>query len=337
MPLAFDRSSIIFVYLKEQGNFMNSKHAQYMLTVFQEGSITRAAKKLYVSQPSLSQMVKLVETNLGAPIFDRSTDPLTLTRAGKKYIEAAQKILTIDANLEREISQIRNQDHGTIRLGMPIQRGMQALPHTLAEFYEHYPHVQITLFEHGSAATERLVLDGTVDIACITTVPKHDDLVYTLVEREQLVLIASRKTALASRIPGGTPISILEAKNENFISNKPGHSVRTIQDSLFLTNNIEPKIILETSSIEVEKKTAVACGAVAICPINYIDYTEEMRRDAVIYPLLGTDSLRHCYICHRRDLYLTRYMEEFIQILKKHAGVILPENQAQDGGQSDRL
>ena len=63
---------------------MNPKHAQYMLTVYQEGSITSAAKKLYVSQPSLSQMIKLVESNLGTPIFNRSTDPLTLTYAGEK-------------------------------------------------------------------------------------------------------------------------------------------------------------------------------------------------------------------------------------------------------------
>ena len=71
---------------------MNIKHAQYMLTVMQEGSITAAAKKLYISQPSLSQMIKLVETNLGTPIFNRSTDPITLTYAGEKYIEAAKDL-----------------------------------------------------------------------------------------------------------------------------------------------------------------------------------------------------------------------------------------------------
>ena len=59
---------------------MNIKHAQYMLTVMQEGSITAAAKKLYISQPSLSQMIKLVETNLGTPIFNRSTDHADLCR-----------------------------------------------------------------------------------------------------------------------------------------------------------------------------------------------------------------------------------------------------------------
>ena len=65
---------------------MNLKHASYVLAVLREGSITAAAKKLYVSQPSLSQTIKQVEQNLGAPIFDRATEPLALTYAGELYV-----------------------------------------------------------------------------------------------------------------------------------------------------------------------------------------------------------------------------------------------------------
>ncbi len=305
---------------------MNPKHAQYMITVFQEGSITNAAKKLYVSQPSLSQMIKLVESNLGTPIFNRSTDPLTLTYAGEKYIEAAQKILTINANLAREIEEINDEEHGKIRLGIPVQRGMQVLPYVLPKFYELYPYVDIEISEFGSSATEKLVLDGSVDMACMTTVPKHDELKYIIVEKEELMLLASKQTRLAKRIPNGTPISILEARNEKFISNKHGHSVRALQDSLFITNNIQPKILLETMSIEIQKKVAIACGAVTICPLNYIENSEEMRQNAAIYPLLGTDSMRHCYICHRKDLYLTKYMHDFINILVEVDNPFLKDN-----------
>ena len=77
------------------------------MTILQEGSITAAAKKLFISQPSLSQMVKLVETNLGTAVFNRTTEPLSLTPAGEKYMEAAGQILAIHANLEREIEEIR--------------------------------------------------------------------------------------------------------------------------------------------------------------------------------------------------------------------------------------
>lgn len=294
---------------------MNIKHAQYMLTVLKEGSITAAAKKLYISQPSLSQMIKLVENTLGTPIFNRSTDPITLTYAGEKYIEAAKKILTINDNLIKEIEEINHDEHGTIKLGIPVQRAMQVMPYVLPRFYAKYPHVKVDVRESGSANTEAAVLDGNVDLACLTTYPKHEELNYILIEEEELVLLTSRNSQLAKRIPSGTPISITEAKNEKFISSKVGHSVRDTQDRLFVTYDIQPEILMETSSIEVGKRTAIACDAVMICPINYIEMTPELHPGCCVYPIQGIEQRRSFYVCHRKELYLTKYMRDFIEIL----------------------
>lgn len=294
---------------------MNIKHAQYMLTVLKEGSITAAAKKLYISQPSLSQMIKLVENTLGTPIFNRSTDRITLTYAGEKYIEAAKKILTINDNLIKEIEEINHEEHGTIKLGIPVQRAMQVMPYVLPRFYAKYPHVKVDVRESGSANTEAAVLDGNVDLACLTTYPKHEELNYILIEEEELVLLTSRNSQLAKRIPSGTPISITEAKNEKFISSKVGHSVRDTQDRLFVTYDIQPEILMETSSIEVGKRTAIACDAVMICPINYIEMTPELHPGCCVYPIQGIEQRRSFYVCHRKELYLTKYMKDFIEIL----------------------
>lgn len=82
---------------------MNEKHIQYVLTIVQEGSITAASKKLYVTQPSLSQTIKLIERDLGAEIFNRSTVPISLTAAGEKYVKAARQVDSIRRNLYAEI------------------------------------------------------------------------------------------------------------------------------------------------------------------------------------------------------------------------------------------
>lgn len=294
---------------------MNIKHAQYMLTVLQEGSITNAAKKLYISQPSLSQMIKLVENNLGTPIFNRSTDPITLTFAGEKYIEAARQILTINNNLQKEIDEINHEDHGVIRLGIPVQRAMQVLPYILPKFKEKYPFVTVEVHEHGSATTESLVLEGGVDFACLTTYPKHEELEYILVETEELVLLTSRNSRIARRIPDGTPIDITEAKDETFVNIKSGHSVRTTQDRLFVQKDIQPSVLLETISIEVGKRTAIACDAVMICPQNYIEMSPELVPKCSSYPIIGIENNRNFYICHRKDRYMTKYMKDFIAML----------------------
>ena len=82
---------------------MNIKQAQYILTIANEGSITAAAKKLYISQPSLSQMVRQVEKELGVALFDRTSLPLRLTYAGEKYLECAHTMIVANDRLENQL------------------------------------------------------------------------------------------------------------------------------------------------------------------------------------------------------------------------------------------
>lgn len=88
---------------------MNERHIEYVLTIVREGSITAASRKLYVTQPSLSQTIKLIERNLGAEIFNRKTEPISVTPAGQKYIEAAQKVLDIERGLQQEIGRMKRE------------------------------------------------------------------------------------------------------------------------------------------------------------------------------------------------------------------------------------
>ena len=120
---------------------MNMKHIQYVLTVLREVSITSASKKLYVSQPALSQTIKQIEQDLGATIFDRSTDPISLTYAGHKYVDAAEQMLDIERNLRAQLAEMTTEIHGRIRVGISVQRGLQLLPLVIPEFTRRYPYV----------------------------------------------------------------------------------------------------------------------------------------------------------------------------------------------------
>ena len=78
-----------------------------------------------------------------------------------------------------------------------MQRGMQILPRVLPEFMSRYPHVRVELEEFGSNTLEKMVLDGTCDLALITTTPSNSRLRYQLIENEEILLIAARSTQLA--------------------------------------------------------------------------------------------------------------------------------------------
>ena len=293
---------------------MNEKHMQYVLTVLKEGSFTNAAKKLYVSQPSLSQIIKTAESNLGAPIFDRSTDPITLTPAGQLYVEAARQVTTISTNLRKQVEELSKEEFGTILLGISVQRGMELLPELYPRFKKRFPHVGLELHEQGSATMEKSVLEGEVGIALLTTFPRHEELVYDLIQEEKLVLIVNRECELAKRIAPGTPIDILEARDETFISSQSGHSVRTIQDSLFITRDMKPKIDLVTISIEVGKHVVAASPVVMACPDSYVETGNSPDSAYFSYPILGVENPRHFYACYRKDMYLTKYMKGCLEI-----------------------
>ena len=79
---------------------------KYVYEVYKEKSFSKAAKKLFISQPALSNMVRKAEKEMGAPIFDRSTIPLTVTKEGAYYIRTVEKILFLERNLERYFQDI---------------------------------------------------------------------------------------------------------------------------------------------------------------------------------------------------------------------------------------
>lgn len=193
---------------------------------------------------------------------------------------------------------------------------MQMLPRVMPVFRQRYPHIKLEIKEAGSNITEKSVLNGDVDIAIMTTSPGNDVLIYELVETEDVVLVANKLTMLAQRIDPGVPIHITEAKNEDFISITEGHNVRKVQDTLFDVYDIKPHLVLETSSIEVGKRLVSTMDAVFICPDVYLDHYFMEQGDCVLYPLLGVANKRYCYVCTRKDAYLSPYARAFIELIR---------------------
>ena len=118
---------------------MNLKQAHYFKTIAECGSITAAAKHLFVSQPSLSQMLRQIEDEIGLSLFDRSVSPIRLTFAGEKYLRAAERMLAANAELEAQLREIRQENTGRLRLGISVTRAMQVMPLVLPIFTSQYP------------------------------------------------------------------------------------------------------------------------------------------------------------------------------------------------------
>ena len=122
---------------------MTSRELLYVKTVAEENSISKAAKKLYIAQPSLSQALQKLEEQLGTPLFNRTTSGLNLTYAGERYYHMAGQILKIYEDFESEISDMNNLKTGRIHLGITNHLGILTLPQTVKRFREICPFIEL--------------------------------------------------------------------------------------------------------------------------------------------------------------------------------------------------
>jgi len=292
---------------------MNMKQALYFKTIAQYGTITAAAKQLYISQPSLSQTLRQIEDEVGTPLFDRSTSPFHLTYAGERYLKAVEAMLDIETRLKEEIESIRRDDGGRLRLGISVTRAMQVLPDVIPIFTKSYPNVTIELTEAASASLEGLLQKGQIDLALAALEANEANIAYELIEKESIGILAGKDSQLAQLVPSGTPIRLEMVEKEAFVSLDISHSSRIIQDRLFRRYNIRPKILLETSSLEVARRVALKSGACMVLPDVYADEFV-FNSGGAFYPLKDYENHRHFYACYRNDENTKKYIRDFVSI-----------------------
>lgn len=292
---------------------MNMKQALYFKTIAKYGTITAAAKQLYISQPSLSQTLRQIEDEVGTPLFDRSTSPFHLTYAGERYLKAVEAMLEIDARLKAEIESIRHEDGGRLRLGISVTRAMQVLPDVIPIFSKEYPNVTLELTETASANLEGLLQKGEVDLALAATEPSEVNISYELIEKESIGILAGKDSNIAGKISSGTPITLRDVEKEDFVALDISHSSRIIQDRLFRRYNFHPRILLETSALEVGRRVALKSGACMVLPDVYAD-SFVFSQGGAFYPLADYDNHRHFYACYRNGENVKKYVRDFITI-----------------------
>ncbi len=296
---------------------MNLKRARYIMAICEAGGITAAAKKLFVSQPSLSQTVRLVEQELGVAVFEHGVTPPRLTYAGEKYLEAARAMMACEADLNNILEGIRHGERGQLRIGVSIQRGMQLLPMVLPTFARQFPEVRLLLEEKGSEFLERMVDDGEIDLALATTDPSNGRLEYILIENESFGLLTGRNNRLVSLYAPGEELELTAASGESFVALKPGHNIRGIQDRFFAHYSISPKVLLETDSVEAAIRITAACDCCMFCPHVFVRSNPALAGRGVYFRLKNEIHPRHFYACYSKKKYLPQYVHAFIALVQE--------------------
>ena len=146
---------------------MNLKELNYIVTIADEGSISRAAEKLYMAQSSLSQFLQLYEAELGAPLFMRTSRGVRPTASGSVFLNHARQILLQYHRAQSELWDIEELSGGRIELGISTFRGTYLLPPVLKRFRDRYPRIHVEITEKDSMYLEEMILEGFLDMALL--------------------------------------------------------------------------------------------------------------------------------------------------------------------------
>ncbi|WP_434310972.1 LysR family transcriptional regulator [Hominifimenecus sp. rT4P-3] len=232
---------------------MTDRQLKYLITLAEEGNMTAAAQKLFISQPSLSYLLGYVEKELGAELFNRNTTPLSLTAAGECYIEAARKILSMKREMENHISDITKEQQSTLQIGCGAQLSAILYPKVLPDFIRAYPNVTLKLVEDHFVNLCTQLLRGELDAFVANRLMEDGTVDSAFLYREEFGVVAPESWQLKFAVDSSHSypvIDIDELRGLPFVLVKQGQSLRRNIDEVFEIYDIKPKIILETNNWE---------------------------------------------------------------------------------------
>lgn len=294
---------------------MNTRHARLILAIVREGSFTAAAKALSITQPTLSQTVRQIETQLGESIFVRSKTSVSLTPAGALYVEAARRIVQTETQLQEAISMLHGHAIGTLRVGLMCHRSEELLPQVLSDFLASYPDVHLEVREEDVSQLEQLLVHGELDMALLTCEKQHPRLEYRQIASEEIVLVAGKHTALAERIPSGSTIGLRQAAQERFILPTNDSPRRKYFDDLLLACAVNPRACMHCDNVGTAMRSCANANLVMLCPfISLLCDNGVMQRLSHYH--LGTDAyLPPFYMAFSKDQPLAPYAEALYTLL----------------------
>ncbi|MCD8083397.1 MAG: LysR family transcriptional regulator [Clostridiales bacterium] len=303
---------------------MNFKQLEYVLSIYREGSLSRAAEKLYISQPALTQQLKKLEKEIGAPLFDRSTTPLKPTYAGQHYLEIIEKMLYENDQALKWLEDIHVLNQGHILLGIPPIRSIQFLPVLLPSFHEKYPNIKVEIKEAPALALAEMVMKGEIDFALMIVHTDNHKMIFRPILKEHVMLALPPDSPLneccrdSIEKNGFLDLSIL--KDEPFILLKKGHRLRKIAYDLFEQNHMMPSIILETENIDLaHHMVAAGYGATLLGEIAAVLNT--FSPCPCYYPVKGENCEWELGIAWHPDKYISKAMLAFFD----HVTAVLSE------------
>ncbi|MCI8515837.1 MAG: LysR family transcriptional regulator [Hungatella sp.] len=233
---------------------MNLKEQLYVCTLAETGSLTQAAKQLFISQPALSLYISNLENTLGARLFERIGKQFVPTQVGELYVKAAKEMLCLKERFDTEFSEIQNGQKERIRVGIQAIRSHHLTPKMLPAITALYPKTKFLWYEDYYESMERMLLDHELDIFFCNCKTLRKEFEYIPILNDEIVFMAPKNHPLAVS-PGPLPshtfpwLDLTLFEGERFILTRESQSLSKYSWQVLKACQLVPKHIFNLTKI----------------------------------------------------------------------------------------
>ena len=299
---------------------MDVRDYEYIVAIAEQGSITRAAAQLFITQPALTRFLKRTEATLGLKLFTRNGNQFLLTQAGQRYVETGRAIIRMDRQLSEQLTHELSMQKSRIRLGFSMGRSRDMLENVLPRFYAQYPDIQLCL----SADTSRRQMDALrrndLDMALMTNVEQLPGYTYLPVERSYMAVVVNQDSPLLeqSRQMEGYPFPVIEKEALNgypFVALTSLTNSGHIAHELRRKYDIRPDVVMEVNNVRCSIDAVEAgygCTMFMSIPLGSRQLRYLSIKDVEVTAQTAT-------LVYRSDNTLTPPMRHLAELIKSHA------------------
>ncbi len=276
---------------------MELRHVRYFVTLAKELHFGRAAERLQLAQPALSQQIKQLETEIGVPLFHRTKRQVHLTEAGKVFLNRANQILIQVDDACEEAKRVHKGQSGELKLGFAGLVTFDLLPFILKVYREHYPNVKIVLRHLPTVEQVNGLLEEEIDVGILIPPIESVSLDLEVLRKESFIVALPKSHPLAQ---SASSLYMSDLMNESFIMpprlSGPGYFDAII--SLCYQAGFSPKTVQEAQELQTMVSLVASEFGVCILPAS-IQY---LKNENVAYlPIQDEYTKIHTAIACKKD------------------------------------
>ncbi|MBR6106791.1 MAG: LysR family transcriptional regulator [Oscillospiraceae bacterium] len=311
---------------------MTTQQLTYVLAVAECRSISKAAEKLYVTQPSLSQYIHSIEKQLGVQLFDRSVTPLCLTDAGRLYADWARKLLAMEESMNNSLADLMGLEAGSVRIGASSFRVRCLLARSIAAFHAKYPKIHLIIQEAEMKQLRDMLTAGEIDFAIGSGDFDAKQFHVETLADERLYLAAAPGSPLTAQLPpplsaaditGASlnflrqqPVDLSVVAEEPFVAANAGEYDRGTLNAVCQACGFSPKIAYSVRTIETVFSFVCADMGIALLPDSLI-YYGNFRLHPNYYPLPDEIAVNPISLISRKNAYMAKAASAYALLLRQ--------------------